>query len=967
MKREAWWLAVAALGLTASASAGPAVWTSEGPYGGAVYRLFVNPTVPSVLYASTRGGIFRSIDSGVSWTRKEAGLSGDATYSYALGMDADASSTLWVTDSFGRVNRSTDGGDNWAQTGYTFASGTAINHLADVPGSVGKLLAATSAGVMVSSDSGASFLPSNSGLPSGVPIAWVAADPAAPLRMLAGTGYCCDIGTGDPAHPHSLYRSTDGGATWLGVYDTGTAGYYAIVSDISFGAGSTVYAVMDSQLYRSDNDGASWNGPLSASGVRQVQTVAADPVTSNTVLIGSWSGFSRSTDGGATSTLLNGGLTVAGSNIVTGARIALHPNYPTNQKVWLGTTDSGVYFADFGISSNWVPQNDGLAATNIRALAMFHDATTHRLFAGYGDPFRPSPALYRGNNSGPGTAFSSWATANTGLSALQIRSVTIDPTTKASGIGSTRLYATGRAGQSTFDSAVARNGGIYRSLDGGNTWSVIDLGVPTTGSPPAAFVGTVRNLVLDPRSCASPPSPPNPCTSGPLQTVYATSNGRTVTGTTQFRVMKSTNGGDSWANSDIGIPQPVTTATTSESLLVVPIVIDSANPQTLYVGASDFVANLVDGSPASSPPTLQSGVFKSTNGGANWTWSGSGLPLKTGSASTTYDVLSLAINPVNPQELWCSVIELSASVVVGGGIYHTTNGGASWSNASTGLTSADIRAIYVDPANPAVVYAAGGGTEGNPGGVYKSTNSGGSWTSISIGLPADAATALQVDPVDSTVLYAGTSSGVWSITQLPDSDGDGVPDSVENAAPNAGGLAAGDGNGDSILDSTQSKVGSLGSAGTGIAGADSPSIAQYFTVSVTPVTGTCSQVVDEQSVYAAYNGNDVSSYGDNYSYPRQLARFEITNCQKATVKVKFHGSTFAGGYSFRFFGPSTPGDPGTLGWYDFTSRATQTAPDTWQLTLDNGQFGSYRPGTANSILFEGGPGTHEGIFKNGFN
>jgi len=56
-----------------------------------------------------------------------------------------------------------------------------------------------------------------------------------------------------------------------------------------------------------------------------------------------------------------------------------------------------------------------------------------------------------------------------------------------------------------------------------------------------------------------------------------------------------------------------------------------------------------------------------------------------------------------------------------------------------------------------------------------------------------------------------------------------------------------------------------------------------------------------------------------------------------------------------------------VGWYDFSSRATRIAPDTWQLTLDNGQFGSYRPASANALLFEGGPAYHEGIFRNGFN
>ena len=62
------------------------------------------------------------------------------------------------------------------------------------------------------------------------------------------------------------------------------------------------------------------------------------------------------------------------------------------------------------------------------------------------------------------------------------------------------------------------------------------------------------------------------------------------------------------------------------------------------------------------------------------------------------------------------------------------------------------------------------------------------------------------------------------------------------------------------------------------------------------------------------------------------------------------------------------GDPATVGWYDFSSRATRTAPDTWQLTLDNGQFGSYRPASANAISRSRAvPAYHEGIFRNGFN
>ena len=943
--------AVVAALFSGAVLAGNGVWTSEGPYGGAVYRLYVSPAAPSVLYAATRGGIFRSNDGGVSWARKEAGLTGSVSYTYALGMDAEAPGTLWVGDSYGHFNRSTDGGENWARTGYTLTSGDAVNHIADAPGGTGKLYLATAgSGVLVSSDSGASFLPSGSGLPSGVPINYLAVDPANPLRLIAGVGFWGPV---DPLREASLYLSTDGGATWTGTLTLGgSPAYYGQVTDISFGAGSSVYAAVEGSLYRSDDDGLTWNGPLAGGALGPSLSVMADPASAATVLIGGYQGLARSTDGGATSTLLNSGLAMTAGFPVSVSRIVPHPNYPATPQLWLGAVDAGIFFSA-NAGATWSAQNDGLAAVNVRALAMFHDASTHRLFAGYGDPSRPSPALYRGNTSGPGMPFSSWAPSNTNLAAYQIRSVTIDPTTRAAGIGSTRIYATGRSGQSS--GMDARNGGIYRSVDGGNTWSTIDGGLPLFAGAPN--VGTVRSLVLDPRSCAAPP-PSGPCTTGPLRTLYATANGRSVSGTHGFRIMKSTNGGDSWASSDAGIPQPIPATPPAyidgQSVLVVPIVINPANPQELFAGTS------VSYNPAATPvPTIPNGVFRSTDGGATWNLRSTGLPRRSGSASTALDVLSLAINPANPLELWCSVIDLSGATIVAGGIYHTLDGGANWSNASTGLTSVDIRAIYVDPGNPAVLYAAGGGTAGNPGGVYKSTNSGASWSSISVGLPADAALALQVDPVDSSVLYAGTNSGVWSLTQSPDADADGVPDAVENAAPNGG-----DGNGNGVPDALEANVGSLASASPG---ANAPAAsAPYFTVAVTPVSGTCAQSVDVQSVYAAYHGTDVSSYGDSHVYPRQLARFEILNCQKATVTLKFHGASFGAGHSLRFFGPSVPGDPATVGWYDFSSRATRIAPDTWQLSLDNGQFGSYRPATANAILFEGGPAYHEGIFRNGF-
>ena len=71
---------------------------------------------------------------------------------------------------------------------------------------------------------------------------------------------------------------------------------------------------------------------------------------------------------------------------------------------------------------------------------------------------------------------------------------------------------------------------------------------------------------------------------------------------------------------------------------------------------------------------------------------------------------------------------------------------------SNGPDGGDVRALAIDPANPATLYA---GTSG--GGVFKSTDGGGSWTVINTGLTSTDVRALAIDPANPATVYAGTS------------------------------------------------------------------------------------------------------------------------------------------------------------------------------------------------------------------
>ena len=95
-------------------------------------------------------------------------------------------------------------------------------------------------------------------------------------------------------------------------------------------------------------------------------------------------------------------------------------------------------------------------------------------------------------------------------------------------------------------------------------------------------------------------------------------------------------------------------------------------------------------------------------------------------------------------------------------MFKSTDGGGNWSAVNTGLTNTDVRALAIDPATPATLYA---GTYG--GGVFKSMNGGGNWTAVNTGLTNTYVFALAIDPATPATLYAGTSGGgVFAIQQM---------------------------------------------------------------------------------------------------------------------------------------------------------------------------------------------------------
>jgi hypothetical protein len=113
----------------------------------------------------------------------------------------------------------------------------------------------------------------------------------------------------------------------------------------------------------------------------------------------------------------------------------------------------------------------------------------------------------------------------------------------------------------------------------------------------------------------------------------------------------------------------------------------------------------------------------------------------TSSGPADVDVLALAIDPITPTTLYAGTSDPAGSGR--GGVYKSTNGGASWTAVNTGLGQfPTVYALAIDPSIPTTLYA------GTIDAVFKSTNGGGSWVYISTSVSGSfRVLALAIDPI----------------------------------------------------------------------------------------------------------------------------------------------------------------------------------------------------------------------------
>jgi photosystem II stability/assembly factor-like uncharacterized protein len=274
---------------------------------------------------------------------------------------------------------------------------------------------------------------------------------------------------------------------------------------------------------------------------------------------------------------------------------------------------------------------------------------------------------------------------------------------------------------------AATSGGMFKSTDGGGSWSQISNGLPR--------LDIIGPMVIDPVTPT---------------TLYL--------GLTWGRVYRSITGGENWNTASAGLPIASVNA----------LAIDPDDPNILYAGTSG-------------------GVFKTTNGGEIWTDANTGLPVSSVNClaidavapNTLYVGTSGGLfKSMDSGESWVNLtipdvslvnflsVDPKASTILYAvtdkGVFKTTNGGKSWVQIDSELPTHSVNCLLIDPIVSTTLYA------GSASGVFKSKDGGGNWSPLNAGLSCTDVRTLAIDPLTPEILYAGTDGGgVFVIKQAP--------------------------------------------------------------------------------------------------------------------------------------------------------------------------------------------------------
>lgn len=540
----------------------------------------------------------------------------------------------------------------------------------------------------------------------------VAVDPKNPQIVYAGTGE--ENFSGDSYTGCGVLVSNDGGSTWtqtgasIWVTSNVTAAISKVLIDTAT-AGSTsstvVFAASYAGLYRSTNSGATWT--LVLSGV--TTDIVASPNANEYYAANYGGGIFKSVDKGATWTQLTGFSTTNTGRISlaisAGTPVVVYASAANNSTsallgVWKSTDGGATWPAVTATSATCAAQ-----CWYDMYLAVRPNNSSTVFFGGFN--------VYQSTDGA--STFMSITGGSTNSVHVDQHALVFDPARPDT------MY-------------IGNDGGIYETTDGGITWSTLNTNLAIT-----QFYAGISFNPANPTDIlgGAQDNGTSEWTGSSAWTLFQTGDGAYTAfdhlGTTAYASFTSgsfTHGvirrdgssgpGGTFLNSGIN--------SNDRSEWDIPFIMDPVNPSVLYYGTYR--------------------LYRSANRGTNWALTSPTADLTNGSGG----ISTIAVAPADTNTIYTGSGD--------GAVHVSTNLGASWTSISAGLPSRAITRVVVDPLDPhsAWVTVSGYGT----GHVWKTVNAGATWTDISGNLPNAPVNALVYQP-GSRELDVGTDIGVFSM------------------------------------------------------------------------------------------------------------------------------------------------------------------------------------------------------------
>lgn len=253
---------------------------------------------------------------------------------------------------------------------------------------------------------------------------------------------------------------------------------------------------------------------------------------------------------------------------------------------------------------------------------------------------------------------------------------------------------------------VSIGAGMYRSTDGGDTWTHIGLD----------NAGLIGRVVTHPDDA---------------DRVYAAVLGNIFGPSPERGVYRSTDGGDTWEK----------VLFVSDSTGAVDLAMNPENPREIYAAtwqAERKPWTLIDGG-------QESALYKTTDGGDHWTKLETGLPTEG-----PIGRIGVTVSPANPDRVWTLVTAEGEK----GGVYRSDNRGKSWTRVN-GARKLRQRGwyyshIHADPQDENTVHVLNAG-------YHKSTDGGQDFESVSV--PHGDVHDLWIHPDDNDAMVVGNDGG----------------------------------------------------------------------------------------------------------------------------------------------------------------------------------------------------------------